>query len=41
MSNMGWTRPSDSEATPSVRFAATGVQDVVGGSSQVIPVLDG
>ena len=28
LANMGWTRPIDSEATPSVRFAATGVQDL-------------
>ena len=34
-----WTRPVDSGATPSVRFAASGVQDLGGGSSQVIPVL--
>ena len=37
--NMGWTRPIDSGATPSVRFAASGVQDLDSGSSQVIPVL--
>ena len=38
---MGSTRPIDSVATPSVRFAASGVQDLGGDSSQVIPVLAG
>lgn len=34
-----WTGPVDGEATPSVRFAALGVQDLGGDSSQVIPAL--
>ena len=36
---MGWTGPVDGEATPSVRFAASGVQDLGGDPAQVIPVL--
>ena len=37
---MGWTGPIDSEATPSVRFAASGIQDLKGVPAQVIPVLN-
>lgn len=37
---MGWTGPVDGEGYPSVRFAALGVQDLGGDSSQVIPALE-
>ena len=39
-SSLTWDGPVDGEATPSVRFAALGVQDLGGDSSQVIPALE-